>query len=321
MSSFNANRDLSDIESRKENLEGADLSRANLREADLSEANLSQANLYRVDLGGADLSEANLSQANLAGAYLYRADLRGADLSEANLSQANLGWANLEGANLKRANLLRANLSRANLSQANLKRAKLLRANLSQANLGRVAFSQANLERADLRVANLAGADLVGANLSGANLEVASLRGVTGLTQAMLDCVKDTPLPISLPEGLEWPFPDDSETGIDNPMYVQKVGELALSMRSANCLRNVNIVYIGELVQKHERELLSAPNLGRTSLAEIKDALGKIGLQLGMELPGWPPDIIEELSRKEKLARLQDARARQRAIIARNRRK
>ena len=56
-------------------------------------------------------------------------------------------------------------------------------------------------------------------------------------------------------------------------------------------------------MQKHERELLSAPNLGRTSLAEIKDALGKIGLQLGMELPGWPPDTIKELARKETEAK------------------
>ena len=92
--------------------------------------------------------------------------------------------------------------------------------------------------------------------------------------------------------------PDDSQIGPDNPMYVRKVEELELSVRSANCLKNVNIVYIGELVQKHERELLSTPNFGRKSLAEIRDELGKMGLQLGMEIPGWPPENIEELSRK-----------------------
>ena len=69
-------------------------------------------------------------------------------------------------------------------------------------------------------------------------------------------------------------------------------------MRSANCLKNDNIVYIGDLVQKTEAEMLRTPNFGRKSLNEIKEVLTQMGLSLGMEVPGWPPENIEELARK-----------------------
>lgn len=83
-----------------------------------------------------------------------------------------------------------------------------------------------------------------------------------------------------------------------NPNLLRKVDELELSVRSANCLKNDNIVYIGDLVQKTETEMLRTPNFGRKSLNEIKEVLGNMGLALGMEVPGWPPDNIEELARK-----------------------
>jgi DNA-directed RNA polymerase subunit alpha len=83
-----------------------------------------------------------------------------------------------------------------------------------------------------------------------------------------------------------------------NPHLLRKVDELELSVRSANCLKNDNIVYIGDLVQKTEGEMLRTPNFGRKSLNEIKEVLGQMGLGLGMEVPGWPPDNIEELARK-----------------------
>ena len=81
-----------------------------------------------------------------------------------------------------------------------------------------------------------------------------------------------------------------------NPHLLMKVDELELSVRSANCLKNENIVYIGDLVQKTESEMLKTPNFGRKSLNEIKDVLSQMGLGLGMRLENWPPENIEELA-------------------------
>lgn len=83
-----------------------------------------------------------------------------------------------------------------------------------------------------------------------------------------------------------------------NPALLKKVDELELSVRSANCLKNDNIVYIGDLIQKTEAEMLRTPNFGRKSLNEIKEVLAQMGLHLGMEVPNWPPDHIEELAKK-----------------------
>ncbi len=83
-----------------------------------------------------------------------------------------------------------------------------------------------------------------------------------------------------------------------NANLLRKVDELELSVRSANCLKNDNIVYIGDLVQKSEQEMLRTPNFGRKSLNEIKEVLAAMGLQLGVSVPGWPPENIEELARR-----------------------
>ena len=83
-----------------------------------------------------------------------------------------------------------------------------------------------------------------------------------------------------------------------NPHLLRKVDELELSVRSANCLKNDNIVYIGDLVQKTEAEMLRTPNFGRKSLNEIKDVLSQMGLHLGMKIPNWPPENIEDLARR-----------------------
>src|SRR5438552_2724056 len=61
---------------------------------------------------------------------------------------------------------------------------------------------------------------------------------------------------------------------------------------------NDNIVYIGDLVQKTEAEMLRTPNFGRKSLNEIKEVLANMGLHLGMEIPAWPPENIEELAKR-----------------------
>ena len=82
-----------------------------------------------------------------------------------------------------------------------------------------------------------------------------------------------------------------------NKSLLRKVDELELSVRSMNCLKNDNIIYIGDLVQKSEGEMLRTPNFGRKSLNEIKEVLTGMSLYLGMEIPNWPPDNISELSK------------------------
>jgi len=83
-----------------------------------------------------------------------------------------------------------------------------------------------------------------------------------------------------------------------NRHLLRKVDELELSVRSANCLKNDNIIYIGDLVQKSEAEMLRTPNFGRKSLNEIKEVLAQMSLHLGMEIPDWPPENIEDMAKK-----------------------
>ena len=83
-----------------------------------------------------------------------------------------------------------------------------------------------------------------------------------------------------------------------NENLFRSVDELELSVRSANCLQNANIKTIGDLVQKTEAEMLRTPNFGRKSLNEIKEVLASMGLRLGMDIPGWPPENIEEMAKK-----------------------
>jgi DNA-directed RNA polymerase subunit alpha len=88
----------------------------------------------------------------------------------------------------------------------------------------------------------------------------------------------------------------------DEPMFsahlLRKVDELELSVRSANCLKNDNIVYIGDLVQKSETDMLRTPNFGRKSLNEIKEVLNGMNLHLGMHIEEWPPENIEEMAKR-----------------------
>lgn len=83
-----------------------------------------------------------------------------------------------------------------------------------------------------------------------------------------------------------------------NKNLLRRVDELELSVRSMNCLKNDNIIYIGDLVQKTEGEMLRTPNFGRKSLNEIKEVLSGMSLYLGIEIPNWPPENISELSKK-----------------------
>ena len=79
---------------------------------------------------------------------------------------------------------------------------------------------------------------------------------------------------------------------------LKRVDELELSVRSQNCLKNDNIIYIGDLVCKTEGEMLKTPNFGRKSLNEIKEVLTFMRLRFGMKIEGWPPESIEELAKQ-----------------------
>ncbi|HMM45515.1 MAG TPA: DNA-directed RNA polymerase subunit alpha [Candidatus Macondimonas sp.] len=78
-----------------------------------------------------------------------------------------------------------------------------------------------------------------------------------------------------------------------NPILLRPIDDLELTVRSANCLKAENIFYIGDLIQRSEVELLKAPNLGKKSLTEIKQALASHDLSLGMRLDQWPPADLQ----------------------------
>lgn len=94
---------------------------------------------------------------------------------------------------------------------------------------------------------------------------------------------------INFEEETEGPVEEqvEAETPLNENLF-RTVEELELSVRSANCLKNANIRYIGELVQKTEPEMLKTKNFGRKSLNEIKEILTEMGLSLGMKLEGFP---------------------------------
>lgn len=100
---------------------------------------------------------------------------------------------------------------------------------------------------------------------------------------------------INFEEGLEPPEEEEEKDEEEfNENLLRTVDELELSVRSANCLQNANIRYIGELVQKTEAEMLKTKNFGRKSLKEIKEILAEMGLALGMKLDNWPPKQLKD---------------------------
>ncbi len=82
--------------------------------------------------------------------------------------------------------------------------------------------------------------------------------------------------------------PESEELPLNENLY-RTVEDLELSVRSANCLKNANISYIGELVQRTEAEMLKTKNFGRKSLNEIKQLLEEMELSLGMKIDEWEP--------------------------------
>lgn len=88
---------------------------------------------------------------------------------------------------------------------------------------------------------------------------------------------------------------DEEETEPLNPYLDKPVEDLELSVRSANCLRNAEIHFIGDLAQKTDQEMLKTKNFGRKSLNEIKSLLAEMDLTLGMKFENWtPPDLSEK---------------------------
>jgi hypothetical protein len=99
-------------------------------------------------------------------------------------------------------------------------------------------------------------------------------------------------------ESLTEELPSPREKVPFNVKFVRTVDEFEFSARPGNCLKNENIVYIGDLVQRTEAEWLRAPNFGRKSLSEIKEILAQMGLHLGVEISGWAPENVRELSKR-----------------------
>jgi len=87
------------------------------------------------------------------------------------------------------------------------------------------------------------------------------------------------------------------EVMLNEGLY-RSVDDLELSVRSANCLQNADIKYIGEMVQKSEQEMLKTKNFGRKSLNEIKEFLHEMGLSFGMRLDNFP--LREDLDRRRQ---------------------
>ncbi len=107
---------------------------------------------------------------------------------------------------------------------------------------------------------------------------------------------------INFEEQAEAPAAHVDEPEPLNPNLFKSVDELELSVRSANCLQNANIRFIGELVQKTEAEMLKTKNFGRKSLNEIKETLASLGLSLGMTIDNLPARKDLERMREQREA-------------------
>lgn len=93
------------------------------------------------------------------------------------------------------------------------------------------------------------------------------------------------------------PIPKPRELPFE-PVLLRRIDHFELSVRSSNCMKGENIVYLGDLVTISETRLLRVPNFGRKSLNEIKSLLAELGLHLGMDVPEWPPLDITQLEKR-----------------------
>ena len=111
--------------------------------------------------------------------------------------------------------------------------------------------------------------------------EVALMNASNLICECMDNIIDKEEISESVSAPVAPPMPD--------PVLMQPVEDLELTVRSANCLKAESIIYIGDLVQRTEVELLKTPNLGKKSLNEIKDVLAQRNLSLGMRVANWPP--------------------------------
>lgn len=127
-----------------------------------------------------------------------------------------------------------------------------------------------------------------------ARMSEAELLRIPNFGRKSLNELKEVLAQVGLHLGMDlpdWPPEDIAALAQQAEKLLERVDELELSVRSANCLKNDGINYIGELVQKSEAEMLRTPNFGRKSLNEIKELLAASGLHLGMDLLTWPAAV------------------------------
>ena len=117
------------------------------------------------------------------------------------------------------------------------------------------------------------------------------LIGSPTMSRRMFAQIKEALAECGLHLGMEvphWPAERLAAIVLKTGVFFERVDEMPLSVRSANCLKNANIDYVGQLVQKGDEELLRTANFGRSSLNEVRELLSGMGLRLGMDLSGWP---------------------------------
>src|ERR1700741_158557 len=163
---------------------------------------------------------------------------------------------------------------------------------LSDIDLSDLDLSGEDLGGGDLRHAKLTNAKLTQTELRHAKLDVRQLIQASDWENAELDASVRK-------EAMQLKRTLDAISSLGfNPVLLKRLDELELSIRSANLLKNHNVVYIGDLIHMTEAEFLRVPNSGRKSLNEVKAMLAEIGLHLGMEAQGWPPENIEDLAKQ-----------------------
>ncbi len=119
-----------------------------------------------------------------------------------------------------------------------------------------------------------------------------STRGRRDVNHCLKDkCLGSSPPCLGRPTHRDRGAAKPTPAGVD-PVLLRPIDDLELTVRSANCLKAESILYIGDLVQRTEVELLKTPNLGKKSLTEIKDVLAQHELSLGMKLENWPPAAL-----------------------------
>lgn len=110
------------------------------------------------------------------------------------------------------------------------------------------------------------------------------------MNRRMFSQIKEALAECGLHLGMEvpyWPTERLAAIVLKAGIFFERVDEMPLSVRSANCLKHANVDYVGQLVQKTDEELLRTPNFGRSSLNEIREMLSGMGLPLGTDLSDW----------------------------------